>query len=256
MPSDREAAADSARPDGAQPLHAWLRERLRADILDGRLPPEARLPSETELTRRFGISRITVRQALAALAQDGLIVSAQGKGRFVAPRRIAQDLARLQGLSESVSGQGRTVHGRTLHWREARATAAEAVALGLATGDPVLELLSLRYVDRQPLSLNRSRMAPALAERLRRIDVARRDLIDVYERELGIAVGHADLTIAATAADARQARLLAVDPGAPLLRLHRVLHAADGRPLHLETAVYRSDAFNYSVRVERARASR
>jgi GntR family transcriptional regulator len=68
--------------EAPQPLYARLRDELRTGILDGRLKPHAKLPSEAELTAAHGVSRITVRQALGELQKEGLIVRLQGKGAF------------------------------------------------------------------------------------------------------------------------------------------------------------------------------
>src|SRR5690606_37654769 len=95
-------------------LRAQVREALRAGILRGDWRTHDRLPSENELIERHGVSRITVRQALADLAGDGLIVRVQGKGSFVAPAPVRQELSRLQGLSEALGGQGREVLTRVL----------------------------------------------------------------------------------------------------------------------------------------------
>lgn len=241
--------------DGPQPLYARLREQLRADILEGRLLPQQRLPSESELTAAHGISRITVRQALNDLQKEGLLIKVHGKGSFVAPPRVTQDLARLRGLAESVEGSGHQVHGRLLALDDSTADAEVAQALQVETGSRVTELLSLRYLDRQPLSLNHSFVPPALGDRLRRIDFAGRDLLSVYERDFGLAIGHADLEISAGSATRLQAKHLKVAAGAPVLRLRRIVYSAQGRPLHLEMTCYRSDEFSYRVRVERPPAA-
>lgn len=237
---------------GPQTLYAQLRERLRSEILAGRLKPHQQLPSEAELSSAHRVSRITVRQALADLQQEGLVVKVHGKGSFVAPPRVQQDLAGLRGLAESLGGSGYAVHGRLLEMVERSADDDVARALALAPGARVTELLSLRSLDRVPLSLNRSWVAGPVGARLRRIDFASRDLLQVFEQDLGFAVGHAELEIGAAAADREQARHLRIEPGTPVLRLRRVVHTDDGRPLHYEIACYRSDEFSYRLRLDRA----
>ena len=234
-------------------LYARLRDRLRTDILEGRLAARERLPSESALIDSEGVSRITVRQALNDLAKEGLIVKLPGKGSFVAPHRVSQDLSRLRGLAETVSGSGQTVHTRVLAWTELKATRALAAELAVAPGTELSALKTLRYLDREPFSLNRCTMARVLARRLSRLDLQSRDLLDIFESDCGIEIGHAALSIDAVAADRAHARHLKVPEGSPLLRVHRVTHAASGRPLHSETATHRSDRFGYELRVDRAR---
>src|SRR5687768_4196717 len=120
-----------------QSLHAQLRDALRARILDGRLEPGAKLPSESELTAAHGVSRITVRQALGALQAEGLIVKLHGKGAFVSHPKAAQSLNRLQGLNEALALEHHAVSSKRLAWREVKAPAAVARQLQLAAGETV-----------------------------------------------------------------------------------------------------------------------
>ncbi|MFT3719160.1 GntR family transcriptional regulator [Pseudorhodoferax sp.] len=237
---------------GAQPLYARLREQLRTEILEGRRAPGDQLPSESELTAHHGVSRITVRQALNDLQKEGLVVKARGKGSFVARPSVAQDLTRLRGLGEAMAGAGHQVRGRQLARRLVKAPAAVAERLGLAPGVRVLELQTLRYLDLAPLSLNHSWLPQAIGARLARLDIGNRDILSVYENELGLAVHHADLAIGAALATPAQARLLGVEPASAVLQVERVLAAADGAPLHFERTVYRADLFRYQLTTARA----
>lgn len=245
------AAAVPALPAGADPLHLRLRNHLRDEILQGRLAPLAQLPSEAELIARFEVSRITVRHALAALHAEGLITKVQGKGSFVAPPRLSPPQDRLRGLSESLGEAGHEVQARLVASSEAAATPAMARRLGLPAGTPVAELLSLRYVDRQPLSLNRLLMAAPLAARLRKADIGRRDVVAIYETDFGLQVGHAEVEISATAAGRLQRRHLGLPEHAPVLQVERLVHDSTGQPLHLETSWYRPEGFSYKLRLER-----
>lgn len=234
-----------------QSLHAQLRDALRARILDGRLAPGAKLPSESELTAAHGVSRITVRQALGALQHEGLIVKLHGKGAFVSQPSAAQSLNRLQGLNEALASQHHALSSKRLAWREIKASAAVARQLRLDPGAPVYHLQTLRYMDRQPLSVNSSWLPRALGERLARVDFSQRDLLDVFEHEGGLQIGEAQLDIGAGVASAQHAKLLRIAPGAPVLEVGRLLHDAAGMPVHIETAVYRADTFRYKLSLRR-----
>ena len=234
-----------------QSLHAQLRDALRAAILDGRLRPGDKLPSESELTAAHGVSRITVRQALGALQSEGLIVKLHGKGTFVSHPRAAQSLDRLEGLNEALAPEHHALNSKRLLWREIRAPAAVARQLRLGPAQQVYHLQTLRYLDRQPLSVNNSYIVCSLGERLARVDFSQRDLIDVFEHEGGLKIGEAQIEIGAGVARPQDAKLLQVAPGAPVLEVERLLHSAGGEPVHIETAVYRADAFRYKLSVRR-----
>src|SRR3954470_8450826 len=112
-----------AMAEAPRPLYARVRDELRAGILDGRLQPHAKLPSESEMTAAYGVSRITVRQALSDLQKEGLIVRLQGKGAFVSQPQAAQELNRLEGLAESLASQGQEVHSKRLSMKSVRVSA-------------------------------------------------------------------------------------------------------------------------------------
>ena len=234
-----------------QPLYARLRDELRAGILDGRLQPHAKLPSESEMTAAYGVSRITVRQALGDLQKEGLIVRLQGKGAYVAQPRASQQLNRLEGLAEAMAESGQQVHSKRLSLKTVRASAEVAAQLQLPARTEVVQLTTLRYLERQPLSVNVSHFAPGLGERVARIDLSGRDLIEVLEHELRQPVARADLEIRAEAMPAREAKLLQVEEGVPALKVQRVVLAAGGQPLQTESAVYRADVFGYRLSLTR-----
>jgi GntR family transcriptional regulator len=237
--------------DVSQPLYARLRDTLRAQILDGALAPGDQLPSEAELSATHGVSRITVRQALGDLQKAGLIVRQQGKGAFVAPPHATQDLQRLEGLSEALAGQGQSVRSKRLSAKEVRATGPLAAELGVAPGTLVVQLASLRYVDGEPLAVSRSHFVPGLGQRVARIDVSDRDLLEVIERDLAQPVREARLEIRAEAMPARDAKWLRCEPGEPALRVHRLVLGPDGQPLHTEDAIHRADRFSYRLVLRR-----
>ncbi|MGH8847836.1 MAG: GntR family transcriptional regulator [Polaromonas sp.] len=238
-------------PELPQTLYARLRDELRASILDGRLKPHDKLPSESEMSAAHGVSRITVRQALGDLQKEGLIVRLQGKGAFVSHPRASQSLNRLQGLGEALSVQGQTVHSKPLSMKRMKAPAAIAAQLRLAPGEDVYRLATLRYLDREPLSLNTSHFGAALGERLARIDVSARDLIEVLEHDLGVKVAQAQLDISARRAAAADARRLKIPAGDTVLQVERVLCDDTGRPVQLETAIYRAETFSYRLNLQR-----
>lgn len=230
-----------------QPLYVRLRDELRAGILDGRLQPHSKLPSESELTAAHGVSRITVRQALGDLQKEGLIVRLQGKGAYVAQPRASQQLDRLEGLAEALADQGQAVHSRRLALKTVRAAGEVAALLQVPARTDIVQLATLRYLDRQPLSVNLSHFAPGIGERIARIDVSGRDLLEVLERDLAQRLAQADVEIRAQAMPAKEAKLLRVEEGVPALKVQRVVRAVGGKPLQVEAALYRADMFSYRL---------
>jgi GntR family transcriptional regulator len=159
----------------------------------------------------------------------------------------------LRGLSESLTGEGRAIHTRLLSHKTVKASEHVAGLMQIPVKSAISELRTVRYLNRVPLSVNHSYMSIELGERLKKTDLANRDILGIYENDLGLTIGHADLSISALTAENNHCKHLAVEPGTALLQVERVLFDANRRPIQLELSSYRSDMFSYSLSVERRR---
>lgn len=233
------------------PLYSQLKELLRTRILDGTYPPHSRMPSESELGQAHGVSRITVRQALGDLQKEGLIFKIHGKGTFVAKPKAFQNVSTLQGLAESMTQMGYEVLNRLRSFKFVPASALVAERLQVEEGSLVTEIKRVRLINREPVSLEVTYLPQAVGEKLEKADLATRDIFLILENDCGIALGHADLAIDAALADSDLAQALLVEEGAPIMRIERLTHAADGTPLDFEHLYYRGDAFQYRLRIDR-----
>jgi GntR family transcriptional regulator len=238
-------------PHSPVPLYAQLKELLRAQILDGTFQPHSRMASESELGQAYGVSRITVRQALGDLQKEGLIFKIHGKGTFVSKPKAFQNVSSLQGLAEAMAASGHEVVNRMRAFRFLPASRSVAERLGLAEGEIVAEIERIRLLNREPISLEVTYLPEALGKRLEKADLVTRDIFLILENDCGVPLGHADLAIDAVLADADMADALQVDEGAPIMRIERLTHAADGTPLDFEYLYYRGDAFQYRLRIDR-----
>ncbi len=233
------------------PLYSQLKDLLRARILDGTYPALSRMPSESELGAAFAVSRITVRQALGDLQKEGLIFKIHGKGTFVAKPKAFQNVSTLQGLGESMRQMGYEVINRLHSVKHIPASVLVAERLKAEEGAPVTEIKRVRLVNREPISLEVTYVPAHLGERLEKADLVTRDIFLILENDCGIALGHADLAIDAILADDDLTRALNVEEGAPIMRIERLTHDADGTPLDFEHLYYRGDAFQYRLRIDR-----
>lgn len=233
------------------PLYSQVRERLRERIVDGTCGPESRLPAESEISAIFSVSRITVRQALADLQNEGLIVKVPGKGTFVARQRPSQDLTRLEGFGEAMSRRGHTVVNRVLGHVTVPAEAHVASQLHLPETAKVTEIRRVRYVDDEPVSYEVTYLPPRIGNRLRDENLAERDIFLILETDYGLLLSHADVQVGAISADLELAQALSVPPGTALLRIDRLTWTIDGVPLDFEHLYVRGDAFQYTLRLPR-----
>lgn len=244
-------AADDVTAVSPVPLHTQIREVLRRRILDGSYPPHSQMPSESRMMAAFGVSRITIRQALGDLQKEGLIFKVMGKGSFVAKPKAFQSLSKLQGFGEAMAPSGYETFSMLLSAREVEASQVVAQRLALAPGEAVFEIQRLRYLNREPISVDVSYFALALGQRLVQEDLATRDIFVILENDLGHDLTHADVQIEAISADPSLARHLDISEASPLLRIERLTWAGE-RPIDFEFLYYRGDAFQYRLRIDRS----
>ena len=240
-------------PFAPVPLYNQLKELLRTQILDSTYPPESRMPSESELGDIFQVSRITVRQALGDLQKEGLIFKIHGKGTFVAKPKAFQNVSTLQGLAESMSQLGYEVINQLHSVKFINANTRVAERLQLNEGEKVVEIKRVRLINREPVSLEISYLPKDVGEKLQKADLITRDIFLILENDLQLNLGHADLAIDAVLADSELTKALNVEEGSPIMRIERLTHTADGKPLDFEFLYYRGDAFQYRFRIDRQR---
>lgn len=234
----------------AQPFYLQIKEALKLRILDGDYAVHEQLPSESELMKMFGVSRITVRQALRDLHSDGLVFSVQGKGTFVSKPKAVQDVQRLRGFGESMNSQGYETSTRVLTLKERKPPKAVADALAVKKSEKVVEVVRIRYLNREPISVDHSFFPLELGQKFFGRNLAT-DIFPMLENELNQSLDYANLYIEATVADEETGQHLNIEQGAPVLKITRLVFASDGRPIDFEYLLYRGDAYQYHLRVNR-----
>ncbi|MEH6388012.1 MULTISPECIES: GntR family transcriptional regulator [Pseudomonas] len=232
------------------PLYVQIRDSLRRKILEGSYAIHERLPSENEMMNAFGVSRITIRQALRDLHNEGLVFSAQGKGTYVSKPKAVQNVQRLQGFGEAMAAQGYEATARLLSIRQCKPAKPVIAALHLPAHEDVVEVKRVRYLNREPVCLESSYFPLDIGQPLFSRDLSG-DIFPMLENAFGIPLGSADIGLDAVLADDETHELLGVKTGEAILRVERLTHDRSGRPVDFEYLCYRGDSFKYQFRVER-----
>jgi GntR family transcriptional regulator len=244
------AATPGIDPASPVPKYSQLREIL-LELIDRELAIDAGVPSERDLAGRYGLSRMTVRQALDQLVSEGRLYRVPGKGTFVARPKIEMPL-RLASFTEDMRSRGLEPGAQDLARRTAPATATVATRLDLETGTPVHVVERLRTADGVPMALERSHLPAAVFPGLLDHPLAGRSLYTLLEEEYGVVLDSGDQIIEAGVAEAGEARLLGLSPGSAVLLLQRRSYAA-GTAVEYVTSTYRADRYRLHAALETPR---
>jgi GntR family transcriptional regulator len=217
--------------DTATPLYQQIKQQLLRDIESGVLQPHARLPSERELVRELGVSRITVRQALGELVQQGYLYSAPGKGVFVSEREPGYALDPLLGFHETARARGKTPGTRILECQVVPAPPMVARQLLLLPDDDVVALKRLCLIDGQPTTLQQSWLPSQRVPGLPARDLTNRSLFATLREHYGIQPTSAQVTISARLGSARERELLQLEEPGVVLTVETINFDQHGHPI-------------------------
>ncbi|MEV7392704.1 GntR family transcriptional regulator [Streptomyces sp. NPDC091215] len=234
---------DRASP---RPLHQQLAEQLRHAIEHGRLAPGTRLISETELARQTGLSRITVRHAVASLTDEGLLVRRRGVGTYVAyvPVGGATDLTALH---DDLRAAGSRPVTDLLSNADVCASAEVADALAVPEGSPVTRLERLQHADGEGTAY----LCHYLPVGRPRLDAGRLSSAGLYAmmQASGITVRSVRQAIGARRAGARESELLGIAEGSAVLTMRRTMYDHAGRPVEHATHCYPASRRTWDFRL-------
>ena len=225
------------------PRYHQIAEALRARIRDGELQPGARLDNQRQLARTFGVTLMTLRQALEVLEREHLIERRHGLGTFVAAPSIDYEILKFQRFAGDLLAQGESVDTRLLATRVGLADRRVAEALGLGRRARVFVLERLRLVGGRPMSLQRSFLPVSMGEEIVRADLGTTPLRQVLEFKLGITIESARETVSAIRLAEREARELGCRAGVAAFESERVSFAAGGRAVVFDRVFIPGDRF-------------
>jgi GntR family transcriptional regulator len=197
------------------------------------------IPSDRLLCERFGVSRMTVRQAVDALVVEGLLEREQGRGTFVAPAKLDLEV-RLSSFGEEMARRGMIPSSRVIAAEEVPATPDVADALDLLPGEPVHHLHRVRYADGEPMAIEQSWVPKLLVPGL--FDAGPPASIYGELRAVGLEPDWGEDTVAASEVDAQGAAMLGLRAGAAVLRLARRTFAGQTACVYSRSS-YRADRY-------------
>jgi len=233
---------------GPAPLYSQIAQKLREQIVSGQLTPEARMPTEEQLCESYGVSRSTVRQAMAELMQQQMVLRRRGLGTFVVERSKAQRVTHPVGsLFHAVNYIG-NVRYANLSRTEAAPPSEISEKLGLEPGEKCLTIAEVGSSDGLPLTHAQMYFPLRFGRKLRARDFASgTTIVQLIEQHFGLRAQRAEQIVDPVAADRVTAELLGVPLRTPLLRITRVYYLADGSAFGASVIQYHPQRYRLQI---------
>ncbi len=238
------------RPDDVLPLYHQIKEDLTLQIRSGRWGPEDELPSETELCQHYGVSRGTIRRAIADLVQQGLVHRARGKGTFVSrPKFEGSVLAQYRQFRDG--GPPHDAGARVLRCERRRASTDIRRIMSIGAHEEVFEIERVRSVQGTPISLQVSFLPASLCHGLKVSDLSGDltddHLYDILEKRYGVLFVRAEEYLEPVLADDYVAGVLSIDVGSPLFLVERFCYTRQDTIGEYRRAFQRGDLYRHRI---------
>jgi GntR family transcriptional regulator len=241
--------------NGNIPLVYQLGEAVRDKIVRGEYRLDEPIPTEGELQKLYGVSRTTVRLALAKLVNEGYIRRQQGKGTYVNPRglvtkgkpkRLSRDMFGVKSTTRIIQSAGMKVRTEVRHFERGLPSEEIAERLGIAQRDPVLHFERVRYADDKPLVLEKSWIPAAQCPDLRREDV-KSSLYAVLFKKYHHRIAAAHQSLRAMVASELEAQTLDLRVGEPVMLVYGVTYLDDGRAIEAQESHFRAESIEFII---------
>jgi GntR family transcriptional regulator len=232
------------------PLYLQIKEHLLSKIDAGVWPEEAMIPTESELCAEYGVSKITVREAIKLLVHDGRLSRIAGKGTFITPQKIEQRLNRFFSFTRWAQQNGLEPASRILKVETSPADVHIARHLDIPEQEPVTRIERLRLGNNEPLMLEVIWLPAALCPDIHLQDLSNVPLNDILQSVYGIALVKARESIEPQMADDYMSKLLSIEREVLLLHVEHTAYALGNRIVYFVTSSYRGDRVKFSIELE------
>ncbi|ETA73903.1 MAG: GntR family transcriptional regulator [Ligilactobacillus sp.] len=225
------------------PRYIKIHNEIQSRIEKGYWQVGQRIPAERELAQEFMVSRMTLRQALQTLVDEGILERRIGAGTFVAQRRIQDKMSGITSFTELTRRQGKVPSSQTVSYLVTEPSLSEAEKLELAENQKILRMERIRFADDEPICFEVAALPFDMVADYRQSQVT----TSLYQTlaDDGLRIGRAQQTVSATVASERIAELLKVKRGSAILMLRQVTTLKDGRPFEYVRTHYAGDRFEF-----------
>jgi GntR family transcriptional regulator len=233
------------------PRYYQLKEIMRERIRTGEWKSGDLIPSERELGEIYGISRMTARQAITDLVNEGLFYREQGKGTFVSHHKVTQQLLHLTGFTEDMRARGQRPSAKVLSAQMSEVDETVAERLRLKPGQMIFCLKRLRLADDDPLAIELSLLHFPSCEKLLEEDLEQNSLYRLLESKYGLPLVEAEQELEAGLAGTEDAQLLKVPAGSSVLYIRRTTYTDRNQPIEYAKSVYCGNKYTFYTHLKR-----
>lgn len=238
----------SIEKDRSQPIYVQISALIQKAISERRLKPDEKIPSASKLCELWGVSRMTVRQALQELVHRGVLYTVPKKGTFVAlTPKIEPPVDSLYGFTEAFGYQGQRPSSRVLSVNVFPAAHNLCEALQVEAGTMIIQIARVRLINDQVLGIERSHLRHADFPGLERFDWNSVSLYSTLRNNYHVDLDHAHHTIEAAPADSESAKILGVPLGFPVVLVERFTYTAANQLVEYVASIYRSDRVRFKI---------
>ncbi len=224
-----------------KPLYLQIQEYLAELIFSGRVAPDSKLPSERDLSEELGVSRMTVRRAITELVNDGLLERRHGSGTYVAKPKVLYDARELIDHAESMRRRGLAYTSQLLEFSQVPASKRLAEIFRIDIGHLLYRVVKLHLANRTPAVVESSYVPCRYCPDLEEYDLERVSIYDLLVQRYHLPITHIAQTVEADIARDEVARQLRIEPGAPLLRITRIMYHEKEMPIQYSRDLVRGD---------------
>jgi GntR family transcriptional regulator len=236
-------------------LYAQVEFTLRNKILSGQYELGEKLPSENELVERFGVSKITIRHALARLEAENLIIRKSGKGTFVAETiSVTKQIMFTNKIKDIILDAERyetkLLSLQTIRACESRISKDIKMFFNIAKDDDIVRIQRLRLLKHVPIYYIENYIPLNIAKNIEKNDLAKLPLLKILKEKLGVKIGGGDLYIEAIAAEPDIADVMKCQTYTPLIVRRVLYHHESGYPIDFTINFMRAEYFMYKTTID------
>ena len=226
------------------PVYLKIHDQIKTEIEEGKWQVGDRLPSERELSEKFNVSRMTLRQAIQTLADEGILERKIGSGTYVARQKVQETMIGTTSFSDIITAQGRVPSSKTISYFVTKPSSSEMEKLQLTEKEEILKMERIRYADDVPICFEVASIPYKLVKHFNKEEITS-SLYHALAEEGTFKIGKSSQRISAVVASEKIAHFLDIKRGEAILRLSQISYFENEQPFEYVRSQYVGERFEF-----------